>query len=96
MLQVFMFSIYYISQTLQLLSRSIDREECKAALDSENMTKSRFRNILPGRLGLVLATLSKSLVRAIVVTLASASVSTSDVLVTVQHFYLQYQIFTVK
>ena len=35
-------------QTLQLLSPVIDREECKAALDPDNMAKSRFRNILPG------------------------------------------------
>ena len=37
-------------QTVQLLSPTIDRSECSAALSEENMSKNRFKNVLPGKM----------------------------------------------
>ena len=37
-------------QVLQLLSPTMEREECSAALMEDNMAKNRFKNILPGNL----------------------------------------------
>lgn len=39
-----------IQQVLQLLSPTIERDECSTAFQEENMAKNRFKNILPGKL----------------------------------------------
>ena len=48
-------------QTMQLLSPTIDRSECTAALSEENMGKNRFKNVLPGQLAAWLVCVGVSL-----------------------------------
>ena len=46
---------------MQLLSPTIDRSECTAALSEENMGKNRFKNVLPGQLAPLLVCVGVSL-----------------------------------